>query len=258
MKLVALLLVLIALPAAAQSGPVLLRWNVPPDSGLAFLMTTQNAAPPASGDLFSRLPQPERSEMTTGLRLRPDGEIDVTLTPGAASFANDTLAAMYDASRALQEARGALVLHARMTAAGRVIPDDLRQEQVNVVALHFELPGGPVSVGDAWTLDGVRMLSLSGGAQPTDSSRTGDVRLVALEGTPEAPVAVLDYDLHERLVSSYGTMTFGFTGRGLFDVAAGTWRRVDARMRLELPAMLSDSPEVIDQVVVLEPVRADP
>ena len=227
MKPLVILLALLALPAAAQSGPVLLRWKVRPDSALAFRTTMRVADEPSDSADASLLPRVEGGDLTTVLRSRPDDQLDVRVTIGAVTFADDSTTAVFDRLR--EEAGGALQIQARMTDAGR-ITSGLQQEQANMVALFFELPEAPVAVGDTWALDGVRMLAFTGGMQATDSSRTNVVRLVALEGTPEAPIAILEYDLHERLASHSAEMASDVTARGAFDVARGTWQRLDGRM----------------------------
>ncbi len=267
MKPIVLFLALVALPAAAQSGPVLLRWRVPPDSALAFRTTMRNADPTESADsaTVSLMPRVDRAELTTILRPRPDGETDVDLIQGDVAFAEssaadgDSTAAMFRMLRQMQGALGGVQLRARISASGAVTSFWLPQEQKNLVSLFFELPTDSVAVGDEWSLDGVSLLFLRGPFRVDESSRTNTVRLVALEGTPEAPVAMLAYSLREHVAGSFGFMEFGFTGRGAFDVAAGTWQhfagkmQTSSRVQMGGASMGDGRPSVQD--VALEPVR---
>lgn len=249
MKLVVLLLALVALPATAQSGPVLLRWHVPADSALAFRTTMRNADPAAPADSvgFSFMPRVDRAELTTILRPRPNGEIDVDLVQGDVTFtedgtaSGDSTASIFRMLRQMQASLGGVQLRGRITTSGSVASFWLAQEQKNLVALFFELPADSVAVGDTWALDGVSLLFLRGPFRVDTASRTNTVRLAALDGTPEAPVAVLAYDLRERVEGDFGFMEFVFTGRASFDVAAGTWQGFVGQMRVSQSVKMGDT-----------------
>ncbi|HEX9952013.1 MAG TPA: hypothetical protein VGB53_09615, partial [Rubricoccaceae bacterium] len=189
--------------------------------------------------------------MTTVLRGRTDGAIDVELIQGEVAFADDSTAALLKALRELQQSLGGTQLRGQITTAGEVTSFWLPQEQKNILALFFELPEDSVSIGDVWELSGTSLLSLRGPFNVEEASRSNEVRLVALEGGPARPLATLDYNLRERIAGSFGHMEFVFVGRGEFDVAAGTWRRFGGRMSIESTFMGTQSSS---QEFALEPV----
>ena len=249
--LAAALLFLLALPAIAQDQPVLLRWQVPSDSALAFRTVMRAAEPDSSTGLASLIPSVERADMTSVLRGRPDGQIDVELIQGEVEFADDSTAALFEALRGLQEALGGTQLRGRITPSGAITSFWLPVDQKSLLALFFELPEDSVSVGDVWELRGTNLLSLRGPFQVEEANRSNEVRLSAVEERASGQVATLDYDLNERIAGSFGHMAFAFEGRGEFDVVAGTWRRFGGRMSIERTFMGAQSSS---QVFALEPV----
>lgn len=191
--------------------------------------------------------------MTTVLRGRPDGQIDAELVQGEVEFADDSTAALFDILKELQELLGGTQLRGRITPSGEITSFWLPQEQKNLLALFFELPSDSVAVGDSWELSGTSLLFVSGPFQVDEASRTNEVRLVDMEGDSTRPVAVLDYDLRERIAGEFGHMAFEFRGRGEFDVAAGTWRRFGGRMSIESTFMGAQSST---QEFALDPMSA--
>lgn len=230
---------------------MLLRWQVPIDSALAFRTAMRAAETDSSTGLASLIPSVERADMTTVLRGRSDGQIDVELIQGEIEFADDSTAALFEALQELQEALGGTQLRGQITASGVVTSFWLPQEQKNILALFFELPKDSVSVGDVWELGGTSLLSLRGPFQVEEASRTNEVRLSAVGEQAYGSVAILDYDLRERIAGSFGHMEFVFAGRGEFDVAAGTWQRFGGRMSIESTFMGAQSST---QEFALEPV----
>lgn len=250
MKALAALALLLAVPAAAQGGPVLLRWQVPADGPLAFRTVLRAAPADTAASLFQTI---ERADMTAVLRGRPDGEVDVEVVQGDVTFADGAapLQELLESMETLREAMGDAQLRARITPAGAITSFWLKQEQKNLVSLFFELPADSVAVGDAWALDGTSLLFLSGPFRVEAAERTNRVRLVALEGGPDRPVAVLEYDVRERVEGDFGRLAFAFEGRGEFDVAAGAWRRFGGRMTAENTVM---GAQRTTQIFALDPI----
>lgn len=259
MRLLVVLLLLVAGSAAAQEGRVLLRWNVPADSALAFRLATTSVEPdstPEPSGLWSRMPTVERADLTAVLRPLEAGRIEVEFHQGDVVFAEgDSTAALFEKLQGLTERLGealgmSSVLRGEIDEAGTIGSFWLPQEQKNLLALYFELPEDSVAVGDTWPLDGAQLLTMRNVRVDT-GTRTNAVRLAAIEGTADRPLAVIEYDLHERVEGSFGHMTFTYRGRGTFDVAAGTWAGFAGRMDSESTFM---GQQASSQLVVLEPV----
>lgn len=257
--LLAFAVVCAALPAMAQDGRVLLRWNVPADSALAFRLAATNVDPdstPEPSGLWGQMPTVEQADMTAVLRPLGGGRLEVEFHRGDVVFAEgDSTAALFEKLQGLAESFGealgmSSILRGEIDEAGTIGSFWLPQEQKNLLALYFELPEDSVAVGDTWRLDGAQLLTMRN-VRVDEGARTNVVRLVAIEGPPDRPLAVMEYDLHERVEGGFGHMTFAYRGQGTFDVVAGTWLGFAGRMDSESTFM---GQQVSAQQIVLEPV----
>lgn len=207
--------------------------------------------PNISIGLASLIPSVERADMTTILRGRPDGQIDVELIQGEIEFGDDSTDTLAKLLSEMQELMGGTHLRGRVTPSGEITSFWLPQEQKNLLSMFFELPSDSIAVGDTWRLNGTSLLFVSGPFIVDKASLTNEVQLVALEGDPMHLIAVLNYNLRERIAGDFGHLEFAFSGRGEFDVAAGTWRRFGGHMSIENTFMGAQSSV---QEFALEPV----
>lgn len=77
-----------------------------------------------------------------------------------------------------------------------------KNDQRNLLATLFELPGKPVKVGDSWVLD-VHFISMDQNFTCDTSYRKNQVTLVALKNLGTDTIAVLKYDISEFVSGTF-------------------------------------------------------
>lgn len=118
----------------------------------------------------------------------------------------------------------------------------VKNDQRNLIALLFELPGRPVSVGDTWSID-VHLLSMDQNFTCDSSYRKDVVTLVDVKKAGGETVAVLRYDLAEYVSGSFTSPLeekaiptyLKMTHRALatFSVDRGRWLSYEAIMTVQ-------------------------
>jgi hypothetical protein len=127
----------------------------------------------------------------------------------------------------------------------------VKSSQKNLIALLFELPKVPVSLGDSWPLE-VNFISNDQNFECTKSEKWGRAELVGLEKQDGETVAVIRYDFREMVQGSFNMpalageaaskpLSMNFTHHAIarFSVDRGRWIVYDGLMTLVAEGMLN-------------------
>ncbi|HXB13052.1 MAG TPA: hypothetical protein VNZ45_13780 [Bacteroidia bacterium] len=117
----------------------------------------------------------------------------------------------------------------------------VKNDQRNLIALFFQLPGKEVKVGESWPLD-VHFLSMDQNFKCDSSYRKNLVHLVGIKKMDGETIAVLNYDIVEYISGDYispfqgtnkmTTMKMTFNALAEFSIDKGRWDSYDGIMSL--------------------------
>jgi hypothetical protein len=167
----------------------------------------------------------------------------------------------------LKGMEGSVQLQGEITPEGEIDSPYIPQQQRNLLALFFELPVGPVKVGDTWQID-LTCITLNS-AQFTigNSNRVNQVTLKKIIETPKGEsIAVLDYLIAESVEGEQTTPFFanepvpttmkcGFVGRGEFLIEQGRWRAFSVENTIQSTGVITSD---ITQQFALSPLDQVP
>jgi hypothetical protein len=123
-----------------------------------------------------------------------------------------------------------------------------KNDQKNLVAMFFELPGKPVKVGDTWPLS-VHLIAMDQNFTCDSSYRKNIVTLVGIENKNGEHIANLKYDIVEYVEGSFISpfdnakvktiMKMTFQAAAYFSLEKGRWVIFDGVMSLSSTGMIS-------------------
>lgn len=175
------------------------------------------------------------------LEKNPHGDISVQIVADLTEQNQDDLSAQW-LNQLMQGVENISLLSGEITPEGKVASFYLAQEQKNILALFFELPGRPVKVGDAWPIDFNCIAlkdSLFAELTINNSEQANQVTFAEITETPSGEqVAVLDYSIIESVegkLTPYQpfsatepvsiSVKCSFIGRGHFSISQGRWKQ---------------------------------
>lgn len=142
----------------------------------------------------------------------------------------------------------------------------VKSSQKNLIALLFELPKEPVSIGDSWPLE-VNFISNDQNFQCAASEKWGQATLVDLEKVEGETVAVIHYNFGESVEGSFGlpgvtgetgekplSMMFTHQAVGRFSIDKGRWLVYDGLLRLKADGFMNSNQKT---KLTLKPHRAE-
>lgn len=209
-----------------------LIWKVKKDQPIAYDVTMGSFG---GGTLLPTLP------LVSILEKNPHGNISVQLVANFAEQTPDVFSAQLP-NQLIQDMEDISLLNGEITPEGKVASFYLAQEQKNILALFFELPGKPVKVGDTWPID-LNCITLSSSLFAEliidNSEQVNQVTFTELTETPRGEqVAVLDYSIIESVegklipYQSFSatepvsiSIKCSFIGRGHFLISQGRWEQ---------------------------------
>jgi hypothetical protein len=123
-----------------------------------------------------------------------------------------------------------------------------KNDQKNLLAIFFELPGKPVKIGDAWPLN-IHLISMDQNFTCDSSYNKNSVTLAGIENKNGEHIANLKYDIAEYVEGSFNSpfdnskvktiMKMTFQGVGYFSLEKGRWVVYDGVMSLSSTGMMS-------------------
>jgi hypothetical protein len=244
-------LVSFATPAVAQET-VELRWKLPEKGVLGYAMwqSPQGKAPTLDIDALADGKAPDPAALAPPAKL--DAPTIALVVQRHHQRMNVQMVALEDLTPKGMKGKeplthlqaGSLQDSCDVELDGRVASFWKPQRTRNIYAMLFELPRGPVKVGDTWSI-GVSLLELAIGAvQPSREAHTNRVRLSALKQEGDDLVATLDYVLAESFATDTNPglpgraigafrMRMAFVARGEFYVKKGAWKQLSGWMSVE-------------------------
>lgn len=146
---------------------------------------------------------------------------------------------------------GMALLQGEMTPDGTITSDYIGQQQRNLLALLFGLPGKPVKVGDTWPIDLVCIYTDASQFTVKKSEKDNRVTFTEVGRTAEGrPIAVLEYEIVELLEGDQtipvfskepvpGSFTCNVSGRGEFLIDEGRWKQFSAVFTIKVTGIVT-------------------
>jgi len=172
------------------------------------------------------------AELYSVLSLNDKGNIDVIMyqKPNVASGSDkDSLASFFEM---VQQLTKGVVLRGILNPKGNIESFYLKQDQKNLLAILFELPTYPVSVGETWSLN-LNLLMFDQNFIFKESKRKNIVTLKNVQQIGDDQIAYLDYDIYEYVEGDFNgpfanksiptSMEFSIRGTAEFSINKGRW-----------------------------------
>jgi hypothetical protein len=216
------------------SDPVFLRWKLKPGETIVYKtvmdeIDTANHKDFAMDDLakalgidvntadiqkmFKQFSQAtSQSDFLTSLKENPKSIIDIEMKAGNMSAAKTVVdtGVMGNALKAMMaKMSGSVVLRGSVYEDGAIESFYTKNDQKNLIAIFFELPGKPVKVGDTWSPD-VHFLSMDQNFTCDSSSKKNVVTIVKISNNENEHIVTMRYDLEEYVS---GNFAYPFDGK---------------------------------------------
>lgn len=156
-----------------------------------------------------------------------------------------------DTTSLLQMMGRGVMLRGAINEDGTIQSFYVKNDQRNLIALLFELPGKPIQVGDSWPLD-VHLISMDQNFSCDSSFRKNKVTLVDLKKSGDDTIAVIQYDLVEYVSGGFespfsansSTPTFmrmTHKAQAEFSVNRGRWLSYDGLMTMQAGGIMESN-----------------
>jgi hypothetical protein len=245
----------LSVPAHARQESYLLDWKIVEGEVVAYSLTTT-----AVGDPGVTMAPTEDLSLGT-MRLSTATTMIAILTPNLRDTISVNLIVddvetvqsgddLVNAMNQLMEAmEGTIQVRGALTLEGEIASFWLAQEQRNLLSMLFEMPVGPVKVGDTWELD-VHCISMGNGFIVENASRTNLVEFTEISTTSDGRlVAVLNYLISESVEGSFdnpllgqpspSSMTCLYTGQGRFLIEEGRWEQLSSQLAIQSSGIMA-------------------
>lgn len=181
--------------------------------------------------------------VTTVQNGRKDNTINVAMNTVDDSVNMKELASALpeDADKFMKSLMKGNMLRGTLYKSGKIESFYTKNDQKNLLALMFELPGIPVKVGDKWGLS-VSLISMDNNFICDTSYKKNEVSLISLNNVGGQTIAVLKYDIEEYVSGVFShpmlgepsptTMRMKVDITAGFSVEKGQWLYYDGMMSL--------------------------
>lgn len=194
---------------------------------------------PTSTSLISVLERNEVGNITVKMIL------DDVVTSEAAP--DDMLGTSFN--QMLERMEGTVQLRGELRPEGTIASFYLENRQKNLLAIFFELPEGPVKVGDTWQIE-VNCISMGAGFVVTNANKLHEVTLSEITQTLDGrPLAVLDYVIIEVVSGVMDSalsdeqigvsMSCSYLARGYFLINEGRWHALGGEFAVKSDGIMS-------------------
>jgi hypothetical protein len=252
-----------------QSGPVFLKWKIRSGDTVFYKTVMEDihekdfnlsfdldALPGFFSDSNKKIGDAKRlfTEINNAFK---DYDYIANLTANRKGFINvelrvkkkDTARQENTLPEAMMMGVGDVVLRGAVTEDGQIQSFYLKNDQKNLLALMFELPGKPVSVGDKWALD-INLISMDQNFICDSSYRKNVVSLTELKKSNKGTIALIKYDILEYVTGDFKVpfgkrtetktqMKMSFYGIAEFSVEKGRWISFDGILSLEASGVMN-------------------
>jgi hypothetical protein len=272
-------LLLISLSAFSQNKnqeAVFLKWKLQPNEVISYKTTMQEIDTANHRDLtmdgliksagidenaadfqkvFKQLnKEAQFSNFITYLKKNPKNTInvDLYLKDTTVKSINDT-GKMADIQHSMQEMMAkmnkGIMLRGVINEDGTIESFYTKNDQKNLIAALFELPGRSVKLGDTWAID-VHFLSMDQNFKCDSSFRRDIVKVVAINNTGNEHIVTLKYDILEYVSGDFNSpfgnnspmktsMKMTHIALANFSIEKGRWISYDGVMALSATGMMA-------------------
>jgi hypothetical protein len=178
------------------------------------------------------------------------GIIDIAMTLDKKDTARDTS----EISEYFKSMLTGVQLRGAVDEDGNLQSFYVKNDQRNLVALFFQLPGKPVKTGDVWSLD-VHFISMDQNFKCDTSYRKNRVKLLEIKKEGNETIAVLNYDIEEFVSGDFSShismmggdkpvktmMRMTFYGMAEFSVDKGRWKSYNGIMSLKSSGVMDNN-----------------
>ncbi|MDP9080486.1 MAG: hypothetical protein M3O71_23935 [Bacteroidota bacterium] len=191
------------------------------------------------------------SDFVTHLKKNSRNVIDIEMKagnmPGAQSI-TDTGAMSTAIKQMVAKMAGGIVLRGAIHEDGTIESFYTKNDQKNLIATFFELPGRPVKTGDTWSVD-VHFLSMDQNFTCDSSYRRNSVTIVKTGNNENEHVVTIKYDIEEYVSGNFispvdekpvkTSMKMTYKGLADFSTDKGRWLNYNGIMSLSSSGMMS-------------------
>lgn len=232
--LTAILLCITVITSCAQeNGTYLLKWKLQAKEVLTYkTLMKSDEDPEMNFNGFSKQMgidsnSEEKGKMNTMLkdmqRFAPEyylthlekdkkGVINIEVMPHSDKTPNDT-SGNEGFSQLVKAMSTGVALRGAIDESGNIKSFYLRNDQANIIAMLFQLPGKPVKVGDTWEV-GTNLISMDQNFKCDSSFRKNEAKVSSVEKIKDDQVVTIYYNIEEFVAGSF-SMPFPQPGQGI-------------------------------------------
>ena len=139
----------------------------------------------------------------------------------------------------MSNTNGGVMLRGIINEDGNIESFYTRNDQKNLIAMFFQLPGKPVKVGDSWPLD-IHLIAMDQNFVCDSSYNKNEVIVVGITGKNDDKVVMLKYNIIEYVSGDFTSpfenkliktsMTISYNGIASFSTKKGRWISYDGIM----------------------------
>jgi len=197
--------------------------------------------------MFKKLnAQMQNTNFVTHLKKNKKGIIDLELSIVKDSTTAKTKISDTDQFSNLQQMmvsmNSGVMLRGSVYEDGTIESFYTKNDQKNLVAMMFELPGKPVKPGDSWPLS-INFLSMDQSFACDSSYKKNNVSFISIEDRSGEHIVKLKYDLVEYVtgifLNSKTSMKMTYNGIAEFSIEKGRWVMYEGVMGLSSTGMMS-------------------
>lgn len=146
----------------------------------------------------------DNSNLLTAITQNKKGNLDIVLTMDDQKFRppkslDTSNAKEKEILKALAMMSGSVALRGEITKLGQIESFYVKNDQKNLLAILFELPGKEVQVGDTWALS-TNLISLDQNFKCDSAFKRNIVTLESVKDSPNEQIATLTYNIEEYAI----------------------------------------------------------
>jgi hypothetical protein len=163
----------------------------------------------------------------------------------------DTIAsarALNEFQSMVKNANGGVVLRGSIYEDGTIKSFYTKNDQKNLIAVFFELPGKSIKTGDSWPLD-VHLISMDESFVCDTSFRKNNVKVIGIENKNGEHIVTLRYDITEFVQGDFyspvnnesikSMMKFTYKALANFSIEKGRWVNYDGIMSMSASGIMT-------------------
>lgn len=200
---------------------------------------------------------------TTTLTKNNKGTIDVKLI----SVKNDSETNLPDSiSDFFANAFAGVQLRGKINEDGGIESFYIKKEQMNLLALMFELPTKPVKIGDKWTIQ-ASLISNDQNFICDEYDKTHIVELVDVKEIDGDLIAFIKYNIRYYVKGEFNNpflgktmpamMDVGFNGISEFNITKGKWKDYNGLMTMDVTGIMSNHTKQRFKLIEVETIPDD-